>query len=87
MSAITLSRRKLLRVVAGSAALTNAAQSDLNLGEGFQLALENQAASISQVNLDEELANIVVLQNTYAASARITTVVSELLDTLLDAVR
>ncbi|MCG8596332.1 MAG: flagellar hook-associated protein FlgK [Kiloniellales bacterium] len=74
-------------IVAGSAALTNAAQSDLDLGEGFQLALENQAASLSQVNLDEELANIVVLQNTYAASARITTAVSEMLDTLLAAVR
>ena len=74
-------------IVAGTAGLTNAAKSDLDLGESFQLALENQAASLSQVNLDEELANIVVLQNTYAASARITSVVSELLDTLLNAVR
>lgn len=88
LSAVTLTLEGYgANIVAGSAALTSAAQSDLNLGEGFQLALENQAASISQVNLDEELANIVVLQNTYAASARITTVVSELLDTLLDAVR
>ncbi len=74
-------------IIAGAAGLTNAAKSDLDLGESFQLALENQAASLSQVNLDEELANIVVLQNTYAASARITTVVSELLDELLNAVR
>ncbi|MDJ0935352.1 MAG: flagellar basal body rod C-terminal domain-containing protein, partial [Kiloniellales bacterium] len=74
-------------IIAGAAGLTNAAKSDLDLGESFQLALENQAASLSQVNLDEELANIVVLQNTYAASARITSVVSELLDDLLNAVR
>ena len=75
-------------IIAGNAAgLANAAKSDLELGESFQLALENQAASLSQVNLDEELANIVVLQNTYAASARITSVVSELLDDLLNAVR
>ena len=74
-------------IISGNASLANVATSDLALAEGFQATLENQAASISQVNLDEELANIIVLQNAYAASARVTTAISELLDTLLDAVR
>jgi len=39
--------------------------------------------SISGVNLDEELANTIVYQNAYSASARIITVVSTLFDTLL----
>ena len=39
------------------------------------------------VNLDEELANLQVLQNAYAASARLLTVIQELFDTLQAAVR
>jgi flagellar hook-associated protein 1 FlgK len=39
------------------------------------------------VNLDEELANLQVLQNAYAASARLLTVVQEMFDTLEQAVR
>ena len=73
-------------ILAGNAALTNAAKSDVNLAESFQATLESQSAAISQVNLDEELANIVILQNTYAASARVTSVISELLETLIQTV-
>lgn len=39
------------------------------------------------VNLDEELANLQVLQNAYAASARLLTVIQQLFDTLQAAVR
>jgi flagellar hook-associated protein 1 FlgK len=39
------------------------------------------------VNLDEEIANLQVLQNAYAASARLLTVVQEMFDTLEQAVR
>jgi flagellar hook-associated protein 1 FlgK len=39
------------------------------------------------VNLDEEIANLQVLQNAYAASARLLTVVQQLFDTLQAAVR
>ena len=74
-------------ILAGNAALANAAKSDVNLAESFQATLGNQSAAISQVNLDEELSNIVILQNSYAASARVTSVISELLDTLIQAVR
>ena len=74
-------------IVARNAADTANARADLELSEGFQAALDNQVSATSGVNLDEELAQIVVLQNTYAASARITSVVSQLLDELLEAVR
>lgn len=39
------------------------------------------------VNLDEEIANLQVLQNAYAASARLLTVIQQLFDTLQAAVR
>jgi flagellar hook-associated protein 1 len=39
------------------------------------------------VNLDEEIANLQVLQNAYAASARLLTVVQEMFDTLEQAMR
>jgi flagellar hook-associated protein 1 FlgK len=39
------------------------------------------------VNLDEEIANLQVLQNAYAASARLLTVVQEMFDTLEQAIR
>lgn len=41
-----------------------------------------RASSVSGVNIDEEMANLVVYQNAYAASARLISVVSEMLETL-----
>lgn len=43
----------------------------------------NRRDSFSGVNLDEELSNMVVLQNSYAASARVISTVEEMYDTLL----
>jgi flagellar hook-associated protein FlgK len=39
------------------------------------------------VNLDEELANLVVLEQSFNAAARIITVASDMLQELMDAVR
>jgi len=53
-----------------------------------QILLEGFIArsdAISGVNLDEELANTIIYQNAYAASARVITVTDELFDTLLNA--
>lgn len=41
----------------------------------------------SGVNLDEELANLTVLQNSYAAAARVVTVAGELFDELVNVIR
>ncbi|MDX1974758.1 MAG: flagellar hook-associated protein FlgK [Rickettsiales bacterium] len=64
---------------------TAEAESDnaLSLLEGYQ----KQASSVSGVNLDEELANTVIYQNAYAASARVITVTNELFSTLLETFR
>lgn len=60
---------------------------ELSVNQSFAQALETRSASISDVNIDEELANIIILQNAYQAAARITNVVSEMMDTLIQTVR
>lgn len=47
----------------------------------------NRRDSFSGVNIDEELSNMVVLQNSYSAAARIITTASEMYDTLLSMIR
>jgi len=70
-------------IISLNATMAQSMSDSVATGDSLRLALENQAAEVSQVNLDEELSNIIVLQNAYAASARITAAVSEMLDTLL----
>ncbi|WP_188054496.1 flagellar hook-associated protein FlgK [Sphingosinithalassobacter sp. CS137] len=47
----------------------------------------NRRDSFSGVNIDEELAQMVVLQNSYSAAARVLTTASEMYDTLIAMVR
>ncbi len=48
--------------------------------------VEHKAASESGVNMDEELANLILYQNAYGASARVITTLSEVMKTLIDMV-
>jgi len=67
------------------AASTNAATASTNSTNATTLldGYTQQASSISGVNLDTELANTVIYQNAYAASARVITVADTLFQTLL----
>jgi len=47
----------------------------------------NRRDTVSGVNIDEELGQMVVLQNSYAAAARVMTTASEMYDTLLGMIR
>ena len=49
--------------------------------------LQNKTRSISAVNLDEEMAHMIILENAYSASARVITTTSELFDELLNLAR
>lgn len=62
----------------------NAADNDMKQQDILDKSYEERLSSVSGVNLDEELANTVLFQNAYSASARIITVVSTLFDTLLN---
>jgi flagellar hook-associated protein 1 FlgK len=48
--------------------------------------LQQRLSDVTGVNLDEELANLVVFQNAYSAAARVLSSVQELYDSLLNAV-
>ncbi len=56
---------------------------DLSIGTSYSQALTARASSISQVNIDEEMSNIIILQNAYQAAARVTSAVSEMMDVLI----
>jgi len=52
----------------------------------LQAELVQRQQSVSGVNIDEELANLVIFQNSYSAAARVLSSVQELFDSLLAAV-
>lgn len=63
-----------------------AASAATNLKEGQDVvlqALQQRYNDSSSVNVDQEMANLLTLQNAYAANARVMTAVKEMLDTLL----
>jgi len=64
----------------------DAAQAAANLKEGQDVvfnSLQQRFNNISTVNIDEEMANLLNLQNAYAANARVMSTIKEMLDTLL----
>lgn len=52
----------------------------------FYEEFRSQADAVSGVNLDEELANTVILQNAYSATARVITVINQMFGELLSSV-
>ena len=59
------------------------ARTDLALSE----AVNFKADSVSSVNLDEEIAALMNLQQAYSVAARLITTVDEMLDELVNAAR
>lgn len=69
------------------ASLAFDAQSDLEFNEVFLETISFRQQGESGVNIDEELAGLVALENAFAASSRVFTAVAEMLDQLLNSVR
>ena len=69
------------------AAATNSSNATTNQTNAQTLltGYTQQASKVSGVNLDTELANTVIYQNAYSASARIVTVYGTMMDALLQA--
>ena len=61
-----------------------AANGQITGQQTVQQMLQQQRASISGVSLDEEMANLSIYQRAYQASARLMTVVDEMLQTLVN---
>jgi flagellar hook-associated protein 1 len=61
----------------------NEAKSNLDSRTTLVAQYQNQQDAISGVSLDEEMANLVQLQHTYEASARVVTTAGTMLDSLI----
>ncbi|WP_150002159.1 flagellar hook-associated protein FlgK [Iodidimonas gelatinilytica] len=66
--------------------LANRASAAADDTRSLEVELDQRKQGVSGVNIDEELANLVIYQNSYNAAARILSSVQELYDTLLNAV-
>ena len=75
------------QVLSLQASLASNARNDFAFQEEFQLTLNSRASAQSGVNIDEELANLVLLEQAFSASARVAQVAADLLQVLLDEVR
>jgi flagellar hook-associated protein FlgK len=69
-----------------NAAKAAAAGDTLENAQTLYDGYNTRAQAISGVNLDEELANTVIFQNSYAATARIITIVNQMFDDILQMV-
>lgn len=65
------------------ASLSAGASDDFASAQTLYDGFKTRSDAITGVNLDEELANTVIFQNSYSASARIVTVVNQLFEDLL----
>lgn len=74
---------QLLGNAAQLASMASAAQID---SEAIKQEIDAQTGQVSGVNLDEEMSNLILYQNSYNAAARLIKAAQELLDTLLDAI-
>ena len=74
------------QIIGAAATNANSSQAQKDNAQTLLDGYSKRSDSISGVNLDEELANTIIYQNSYSASARIITVVSSLFETLIQAV-
>jgi len=74
-------------MVAGLAVKTGASAKELVFAKDVLSQLENVRESLVGVNLDEETANLVKLQHSYAANAKVLQVADETLQTVLSTFR
>jgi flagellar hook-associated protein 1 FlgK len=72
--------------VAGQAALRQAAENSLNSEKSVQQTLQNRVSAQTGVNVDDEVAQLTVLQQAYAANARVMQTTRELFTTLFNAI-
>lgn len=72
------------QIIGAASTKAASATSELTSAQTLMEGYAQRSSSISGVNLDTELANTVIYQNAYAATARMITIVNTLFDTLLE---
>jgi len=74
-------------IVSRSSTQAAAADTNVKLQSDLHEALETKQSEVSGVNLDEEMSQLMVYQQTYAASAKVISTTQQLLDILNDLIR
>lgn len=74
-------------IVANASQVAANNTADYQYQSSLTLQLDQQHRSLSGVNVDEEMANLVVFQNAYAASARVITTAQQMFETLSNILR
>jgi flagellar hook-associated protein 1 FlgK len=74
-------------IVSRSSTAAAAADTNLKLQTDMHEALELKQSEVSGVNLDEEMSQLMVYQQTYAASAKVISTTQQLFDILNDIIR
>ena len=69
-------------ILSNSSSLAAAVETDFTLQQDLKEALEVKAGEISGVNLDEELSQLLVFEQSYAAAARVISTTQQLFDIL-----
>jgi flagellar hook-associated protein 1 FlgK len=64
-----------------------AAKADFDYQETFAEAINTRLSSVSEVNIDEELSQLLVFQKAYSATGRVLQTASEMFDVLLNTVQ
>lgn len=82
---VTLSQY-VARILGNAGLMAQRAENFEEDNQALQQEIFQRNADVSGVNMDEELANLVIFQNAYNAAARILSSVQELYDSLLNAV-
>ncbi len=71
------------QIIGGTSTNAVTAKTNSTNAQALLQGYQENASAVSGVNLDTELANTVIYQNAYSASARVITVANQLFDTLL----
>lgn len=77
----------LSQIISTSSTVSSSAREEMESADLLLEGYSQRADSISGVNLDEELANTIIYQNAYTASARALTITQELFEELFSAFR
>jgi len=75
------------QIISFAATSSKNAQITLSDSQALLDGFTKKAADVSGVNLDQELANTVIYQNSYSASARVITVVGKMFDDLIASIQ
>ena len=69
-------------IVSHNASLADTNKTNLEFHESLSQSLEHKSDSFRGVNMDEEMANLMLLQQTFTASARVITTIQRMFDAL-----